>query len=173
VVARKTFQGMLQRNPTQDEMGRLFAQYMLHLPEDIWQSPGLQGAGRGGTDADEARRGRRHSRHRLAAMEGAARTKLARANFNRFFVFGGLRFRLVQTVPHSHSSRSTKPRSSTEICSSPTRFVIGDSPHDVEAARAVGAVAVAVASGRDSEDDLRAAGVDYVLPSLTTPFPRL
>lgn len=52
-------------------------------------------------------------------------------------------------------------------------FVVGDTPLDVEAAKAVGAIAVAVASGKFSEDQLRAAGAAHVLPSLAAPFPEI
>jgi len=45
--------------------------------------------------------------------------------------------------------------------------VIGDTPHDVAAARANGAYALAVATGRDSVDDLLAAGADAALADLS------
>lgn len=45
--------------------------------------------------------------------------------------------------------------------------VIGDTPHDVRGALDADALAVAVASGRSSADELRAAGADIVLASLT------
>src|SRR5258708_27297591 len=44
--------------------------------------------------------------------------------------------------------------------------VVGDSRHDVIAGRDGGALVVAVASGRDGEDELRALGPDVVLPDL-------
>lgn len=44
--------------------------------------------------------------------------------------------------------------------------VIGDTPHDIEAARANGAVAVGVATGSCGADELVEAGADTVLPSL-------
>jgi phosphoglycolate phosphatase-like HAD superfamily hydrolase len=47
--------------------------------------------------------------------------------------------------------------------------VVGDHVHDVRGARAAGAVCVAVATGRVSADDLRAAGAHTVLPDLTDP----
>jgi phosphoglycolate phosphatase len=45
--------------------------------------------------------------------------------------------------------------------------LIGDTPSDVAAGRDAGAFVVAVASGRSSEDELRAAGAEVVLPDLT------
>ena len=44
--------------------------------------------------------------------------------------------------------------------------VIGDTTHDVTAARDGGARAIAVATGRASADELRAAGAEVVLPDL-------
>ena len=44
--------------------------------------------------------------------------------------------------------------------------VIGDTPHDVTAARANGAFALAVATGRDSAASLRACGADLALEDL-------
>ena len=44
--------------------------------------------------------------------------------------------------------------------------VIGDTPHDVSAAKANGAFALAVATGRDSAEDLLACGADVALADL-------
>lgn len=44
--------------------------------------------------------------------------------------------------------------------------VVGDTPADVQCARAVGAVAVAVTTGRPSREELAAAGPDHLLESL-------
>ncbi|MDF0528510.1 HAD hydrolase-like protein [Tsukamurella sp. 8F] len=48
-------------------------------------------------------------------------------------------------------------------------LIVGDTPLDVEAALVNGAVAVGVATGSYSTDDLRAAGAHVVLPDLTDP----
>jgi phosphoglycolate phosphatase-like HAD superfamily hydrolase len=54
-------------------------------------------------------------------------------------------------------------------------LVVGDTPHDVACAHAAGAVAVAVATGSSSIDELRAAGAEHVFEALgdTTAFLRL
>ena len=46
-------------------------------------------------------------------------------------------------------------------------YIIGDTPLDVLAAKANGALAVAVATGRYGEAELRACGADLVMPDLT------
>ena len=50
-------------------------------------------------------------------------------------------------------------------------LVVGDTPHDVEAARAAGVVSVAVASGKYSVQELRDARADHVMASLKDSFP--
>lgn len=46
-------------------------------------------------------------------------------------------------------------------------WVVGDTPHDIACARASSLPALAVATGRFSVDDLRRAGADEALPSLS------
>ena len=46
-------------------------------------------------------------------------------------------------------------------------FVIGDTPHDVACAHAAGAVAVAVATGGHTVDQLRETGAEIVVPDLS------
>jgi len=46
-------------------------------------------------------------------------------------------------------------------------YVVGDTPIDVEAAKANGAVAVAVTTGKSSAEDLTRAGADAVFPDLS------
>lgn len=45
--------------------------------------------------------------------------------------------------------------------------IIGDTPHDVRAAQANNAFALAVATGRDSMNELLASGADFALPDLS------
>jgi phosphoglycolate phosphatase-like HAD superfamily hydrolase len=46
-------------------------------------------------------------------------------------------------------------------------YVFGDTVHDIEAARANNAIAVAVASGFTSEEALRAASPDFLFPNFS------
>jgi phosphoglycolate phosphatase len=173
VVARKTFQGALGRRPTEGELGRLFSTYLLRLSEEVRTSPGYR-----------VLEGVEDLLPRLVdagtmlgivsgAMEGAARVKLSRADLNRYFVFGGYgsdsedRAKLTQAAMDKAETLHGHDVTPDRV------FVVGDTPLDVAAANAVGAVSVAVASGKFTQDQLRGAGAAHVLPSLAGPFPNM
>jgi phosphoglycolate phosphatase-like HAD superfamily hydrolase len=107
------------------------------------------------------------------AMEGAARVKLSRADLNRFFVFGGYGSDSDDRVLLTHVAIDKAATLHGHDVTPDRVFVVGDTPLDVEAAHAVGAVSVAVASGRFSVEELRAAGARQVLPSLGAQFPEM
>jgi len=171
-VARATFKAVLGRDPSDDELVRIYAQYLLHLADDIGVSaqyrvlPGaedtLVGLGNAGVILGVV----------SGAMEGAARTKLIPGNLNRYFIFGAYgsdspdRGELT-TIAIDRAARLHGGLTAGQV------FVVGDTPHDIDAARAAGAVSVGVASGHFSVEELQAAHGDHVLPSLEEPFPGL
>jgi phosphoglycolate phosphatase len=171
-VARATFKGVLHREPTTDELSHLYSRYLMHLADDIVVS-----------EQYRVLPGAEQTLIRLAevgvilgivsgAMEGAARTKLIPANLNRYFLFGSYgsdspdRAELT-TIAVEKASRLHDELSPSQV------FVIGDTPHDLDAAHAAGAVAVGVASGKFSVEQLTQAGADHVLASLEETFPGL
>jgi phosphoglycolate phosphatase-like HAD superfamily hydrolase len=171
-VGRETFTGVLHRDPTPDELGRLYARYLMSLAEDIWTSPEYRVLP--GAEQTLVRLGEAGVMLGLVsgAMEGAARTKLMPGNLNRFFVFGAygsdspdraeLTARAIEKAARLHGQLSPAQVS-----------VVGDTPRDIEAARAAGAGSVGVASGHYSTEELMAAHGDHVLGSLEEPFPGL
>lgn len=96
----------------------------------------------------------------------AARIKLERADLWRRFPFGGFgcdaedRGELVGHGIRRGEAHAGKTYARTDV------VVIGDTIRDVAAARACGAVAVAVATGSQDAATLRAAGADVVLDTL-------
>ena len=87
-VARKTFKAVLGREPSDEELDRIYAQYLLNLSDDILVSEGYRML----PGADQCVAALADAGVLLGlvsgAMEGAARTKLVPANLNRFFLFG-------------------------------------------------------------------------------------
>jgi len=172
MVAAETFRAVLHRQPRPEELGRLYARYLLALADDIWVSkdyrvlPGAEqtivALGEAGVMLGLV----------SGAMEGAARTKLIPANLNRYFVFGAYGSdspdRAVLTeLALAKAARLHAPLTPGQV------FVVGDTPRDIEAAQAAGAVSVGVATGHFSTKELVAAGGDHVLASLEAPFPGL
>jgi phosphoglycolate phosphatase-like HAD superfamily hydrolase len=171
VVARSTFRGAVGREPSESELARLFGAYLYRLSAEVASSPGyrvLDGVVECLTSLSVAGVLLGIT---SGAMEGAARVKLSRGDLNRFFVLGGYgsdspdRTELTKVAISKASMLHGHDVPPTHV------FVVGDTPRDVQAARAAGAVSVGVASGRYSVDELTAAGADHVLASLTDPFP--
>jgi phosphoglycolate phosphatase len=171
-VARQTFTGTMGREPTDDELAQLIMGYLRHLPGEVHGSEGY----RIFDGVEDTLRGLADSGAVLGLVtgniEGAARIKMERSHLNRYFAFGGYgtdsrdRAQLTQAaidraeMLHGH-----------DIDPAAIMFV-GDTPHDVAAARAVGAVSVCVANGEYSVEQLRDAGADHVLESFAAaPFP--
>jgi phosphoglycolate phosphatase-like HAD superfamily hydrolase len=172
-VARATFRAVLHREPSQEELTRLYAAYLRYLAGEIWASesyavlPGAQDTlvrlGNAGVVLGLV----------SGAMEGAARTKLVPGNLNRFFIFGAYgsdspdRAELTHVAIAKARALHGAPLDPDEV------YVVGDTPLDIAAAKKGGAVAVGVASGHYPAEILAEAQADFVLSSLEDPFPGL
>ena len=102
-----------------------------------------------------------------------ARLKLARGGLHRFFEWddgaangfaedGEARDRIVAAVLRRAAGRLGSLRPAEAV-------VVGDTPRDVEAARACGVPVLAVATGRFGPEDLRRSGADHVVETLADP----
>ena len=172
-VGRATFKAVLGRDPTHQEMARLYSKYLWHLSEDIWAAEGYK-----------VLEGARELLDRLSdagvilgvisgAMEGAARIKMDPGKLNRYFVFGAYGSDSPDRAEVTRFAISKAARLHGCDLAPWEVLVVGDTPHDVESARAAGATAVGVATGNYGPDELRAAQADHVLSSLIEPFPGL
>ncbi len=104
-------------------------------------------------------------------VEAAAHIKLARAALNHYFCFGGYG---SDSTDRAELTRRAIERGGAILGGTLDPrlvLVVGDTPKDIDAAIAVGAISVGVASGHYSEDELAAAGADHVLGSLREPLP--
>ncbi|MGI8416012.1 MAG: HAD family hydrolase [Nakamurella sp.] len=172
-VGRKTFLAVLGREPSFDEMARLYAKYLWHLAEDIWTSADyrvldgaeslLQRLGEAGVIIGVI----------SGAMEGAARTKMEPGKLNRYFTFGAYgsdspdRSELTEMGIAKAARLHGHPLTPEQV------YIVGDTPRDIEAAHAAAATGIGVASGHYDLDALREAKPEHALKSLTEPFPGL
>jgi len=104
-------------------------------------------------------------------IEAAAHIKLARADLNRFFGFGG-----YGSDSRDRTELTKKALKSGELVSGgrldPTTAIsVGDTPRDVEAGHGAGIRVVGVATGSYTVDQLRKAGVDFALETVENDFP--
>ena len=170
-VGRGTFIRVIGREPTEQEMGRLLGAYLERLALEVEQSAGYRVMP--GVDALLPRLVDIGMLLGIVsgALEAAAHIKLGRAHLNRFFSFGG--------YGSDSADRAELTRLAIGRCGrlhghtlDPARvLVVGDTPRDIQAGHAAGAVAIGVATGKYSIQDLAAAGADHVLATLESPLP--
>jgi phosphoglycolate phosphatase-like HAD superfamily hydrolase len=170
-VGRKTFAAVVGHEPSPQELARVLAVRQKHMPDTVRESTGYRVL----DGAPELLERLAHAGYPLGLVTGGteatAHMKLARAHLNHWFHFGG--------YGSDSPDRATLTRRAIERGGTvtgrhldPARvLVVGDTPLDIEAAHAAGAVGVGVASGHYDEDALRKAGADAVLRSLRDPLP--
>lgn len=98
-------------------------------------------------------------------IERGARIKLDRAGLTPRFRFGGYGCDHAER-PRVVARAIERGRARAGACDPARIVVVGDTLHDVTAARACGVRVVAVATGADSRATLDAAGADVVLDTL-------
>ena len=171
VVGRLTFTSVIGHEPSPEELAKVISHYLMRLPEEVAASPGYKVLA--GVDELLPRLCKAGFLLGITtgAVEAAAHIKLARANLNRFFSFGGYG---SDSADRGELTRKAIERAGEILGAAldPQRvLVLGDTPKDIAAAHAAGAIGVGVASGHSSKDELRSAGADYVLGSLLEELP--
>jgi len=105
-------------------------------------------------------------------LERGARIKLRRGSLDRHFAFGGfgsdhgVRSELLRIGAERGAALLNRPRSACRV------VVIGDTPKDIEAAHAIGAECLAVATGHYGESELQSFSPALVASSLAQPSAR-
>jgi phosphoglycolate phosphatase-like HAD superfamily hydrolase len=102
-------------------------------------------------------------------LEAGARLKLSRGGIDHHFAFGGYgsdheeRSEIIRIGAERGAASLGEERDACRV------VVIGDSLRDVDAALAIGAECIAVATSTTSPDELRRAGATRVVPDLSAP----
>jgi phosphoglycolate phosphatase len=170
-VASRTFEAVLGRAPSDHELARLFAWYVYRLQHEVEISEGYRVLG--GVVETLSRLMERSVVLGIVSggLEGSARIKLERGQLNRYFPVGAFgtdsrdRHEITRVAIARVSMMHGRDIEPSDV------IVVGDTPLDVDAAKAVGATSLGVASGAYPVDELRRSGADFVLASLEEPFP--
>jgi phosphoglycolate phosphatase-like HAD superfamily hydrolase len=170
-VGAKTFEAVMNREPTPRELAQLIQRRLEHLPEAVAESEGYRVL----PGVPERLRQLSRDGHLLGLItgngDGAAHVKLARGDLNRWFTFGAYatagveRAGIVRRAVERGEAMLGKDVPNSDI------FVIGDTPLDISAAHAADCTAIAVATGHFDADSLREAGADHVLETLEEELP--
>jgi len=100
-------------------------------------------------------------------VEACAWVKLRQFDLHNHFILGAFGDEHadrndIARLCHERVKARLEPGQALKAC-----FLVGDTPNDIAAAHAIGAVAIAVATGKFSMADLEAAGADVALADLS------
>ena len=172
-VGRVVFEKAIGREPTEEEADALMRRRLDHLSEEVTNSPGYV-----------VKDGVVELLERLiddgillglttGNVEEAAHIKLARANLNRFFSFGGYGSDSPDRTELTKRALERAELVSGDKLQHDRCFSCGDTPRDVEAGHGAGIRVVGVATGEFTVEELREAGADAVISSFREGLPLL
>ncbi|MBS1885764.1 MAG: HAD hydrolase-like protein [Actinobacteria bacterium] len=165
------FAEVIGREGTPEEHAEVVAKYLEHMPAAVAESEGY-----------EVKPGIAAILPRLAAagvaqglvtgnVEPAARIKLARADLDRYFAFGGYGSDARDRVKLTELAIAR----GTEVAGAPldlaATIAVGDTPRDVAAGHGAGIRVVGVATGAYTVAEQEAAGADWPIADVTQGFP--
>ena len=172
-VGRKTFEAVMSRAPERKEFTRLLERRLHYLHRTVEESEGYRVL----PGVDVLLPNLIEDGYLLGLVtgnvEGAAHVKLHRAKLNRFFSFGGYG---SDASDRGELTRIALKRAALvygEAVVPDQAIAVGDTPLDVEGAHAAGIECVGVASHHFDVQQLRDAGADYVVSSLSEGLPGL
>ena len=167
-VGIQCFRGAIGREPSGEEMAKLIALRQRYLGEEVESSPGYR-VMPGVVELLERLAGE----GRLVGLitgntEPAAHMKLARADLNRFFAFGGYGSDANDRVDVCRKALDRAAVAAAGRLDRDGSIAIGDTPLDVEAGHGAGIRVVGVATGEYSVEQLREAGADWAVADLSS-----
>jgi phosphoglycolate phosphatase-like HAD superfamily hydrolase len=168
-VGLECFRGALCREPVGDEMPRLMALRQRYLVEEVNTSPCYRVM-----PGVEALLQRLTEAGRLVGLitgntEPAAHTKLARADLNRYFSFGGYGSDANARVDVCRMALDRAALLAGDAFDRAGSIAAGDTPRDIEAGHSAGIKVLGVATGEYDVEQLRAASADWAVPTLEDP----
>src|SRR3954451_24111397 len=170
-VARLTFESAVGHKPSPQELATVMAAYLDWLPHEVEKSEKYRVLD--GAEETLRRLGREGVLLGITsgAVEAAAHIKLSRAGFNRYFPFGGYGSDSADRVELTKKALDRGEMLLGHPIDPSKTLVVGDTPKDLDAAHGAGCVALGVATGHYSREQLEEAGADVVLDTLRDPFP--
>jgi phosphoglycolate phosphatase-like HAD superfamily hydrolase len=170
-IAEIVFREVIGRDGSETERAAAIAGYLGHLADAVAES-----------EAYRVMPGIGEILPRLAAegvrlglvtgnIEPAARIKLARADLNRFFPFGGFGSDSRDRTELTRKAVERGGEAAGQALDPEAVIAVGDTPRDVLAGHGAGIKVVGVATGAYSVEEQRQAGADWPIADVTSGFP--
>ncbi|HKT84364.1 MAG TPA: HAD hydrolase-like protein [Solirubrobacterales bacterium] len=170
-IAAIVFREVIGHEGSAEERAKTIGAYLKHLPEAVADSSGYR-----------VMPGIEQLLERLiddgallglvtGNIEAAAHIKLARANLNRFFGFGGYGSDSADRTEVTKAALGRGELVSGGVLADGACIAVGDTPRDVAAGHGAGIEVVGVATGSYSVKELFEAGADYALETVQSGFP--
>jgi phosphoglycolate phosphatase-like HAD superfamily hydrolase len=170
-IAEIVFREVIGRDGSEGERAEAIAGYLGHLADAVDESEGYR-----------LMPGIEEILPRLASqgivlglvtgnVEPAARIKLARADLNRWFPFGGFGSDARDRTELTKKAVERGGEAAGHPLDPETVIAVGDTPRDVLAGQGAGIRVVGVATGAYSVAEQREAGADWPIADVTCGFP--
>jgi phosphoglycolate phosphatase-like HAD superfamily hydrolase len=170
-IAEIVFREVIGREGSEAERAKAIAGYLSHLADAVEESTGYR-----------VMPGIEELLPRLAGegillgivtgnIEPAAQIKLARADLNRFFAFGGYGSDSRDRTELTKKALERGGEASGSPLDPATTIGVGDTPRDVTACHGAGIKVVGVATGSYTVEELTESGADWALEDVTSGFP--
>src|SRR5215217_2165058 len=172
-VGRVVFEKAIGREPTDEEADALMRRRLDYLPEEVENSPGFVVKDGVVELLDELIDDGIMLGLTTGNVEEAAHIKLARANLNRYFSFGGYGSDSPDRTELTRKALERAKLVSGKDLELERCFSCGDTPRDVEAGHGAGIRVVGVATGEYTVDELSEAGADAAITSFREGLPLL
>lgn len=170
-IAKIIFREVVGREGSAEERAKAIGRYLRHLPETVAESegyrvmPGIEGL------LDRLIDDGLLLGIVTGNIEAAAHIKLARANLNRFFTFGGYGSDSADRTEVTVAALARGSLVSGGALADGACLAVGDTPRDVKAGHGAGIAVVGVATGSYTVEQLREAGADFALADVDAGFP--
>ncbi len=170
-IAAIIFREVIGRAGSQAERAKAIGCYLRHLPETVAESSGYRVM-----PGIEALLDRLIDAGLLLGLvtgniEAAAHIKLARANLNRFFTFGGYGSDSADRTEVTKAALQRGSLVSGGVLADGACIAVGDTPRDIAAGHGAGIRVVGVATGSYDVQALGGAGADWALSTIEAGFP--
>ncbi len=170
-VGQVALRSILGRDPSPRELAAAMGHYLRHLSGAVEEAEGYRVM----AGIEELLERLVDGGHLLGLttgnVEAAAHIKLARAQLNRFFSFGGYGSDSKERIELTRCALRRAQLVSGGTLSAGASISVGDTPRDVVAGHGAQIEVVGVATGNFSVAELREAGADYALETVENGFP--